>query len=73
MPNYTTRKGMLALLMNSGEYIATIEQIKREIQEAQCRAAVHFNADLILLHHSIRCVINEYKTWGNKFIINLAV
>ena len=63
---------MLALLMNSGEYIATIEQIKREIQEAQYKAAVHVNADLILLYHSIGCVINEHKTWGNKFIDNLA-
>lgn len=63
---------MLALLMNSSEYIATIEQIKREIQEAQYRAAVHVNADLILLYHSIGCVINEHKTWGNKFIDTLA-
>lgn len=60
------------MLMNSSEYIATIEQIKREIQEAQYRAAVHVNADLILLYHSIGCVINEHKTWGNKFIDTLA-
>ena len=35
-------------------------------------AAVHINADLILLYHSIGGNINEHKTWGNKFIDNLA-
>lgn len=60
------------MLMNSGEYLATIEQVKREINSAQYRMALHVNADLILLYHSIGCVINEHKEWGNKFIDNLA-
>lgn len=60
------------MLMNSSEYLATIEQVKREINLAQYRMALHVNADLILLYHSIGCVINEHKEWGNKFIDNLA-
>lgn len=60
------------MLMNSGEYLATIEQVKREINSAQYRMALHVNADLILLYHRIGCVINEHKEWGNKFIDNLA-
>jgi predicted nuclease of restriction endonuclease-like (RecB) superfamily len=60
------------MLMNSGEYLATIEQIKQEIKTAQYRAAVHVNADMILLYHSIGCVINAHKAWGNKFIDNLS-
>lgn len=60
------------MLMNSGEYLKTIEQVKQEIKCAQYRAALHVNADLVLLYHSIGCVINAHKEWGNKFIDNLA-
>lgn len=60
------------MLINSGEYLATIEQVKQEIKSAQFQAALHVNADLILLYHSIGCVINEHKAWGSKFIDNLA-
>lgn len=60
------------MLMNSNEYLATIEQVKQEIKAAQYRAAVHVNTELIMLYHSIGCVINAHKSWGNKFIENLA-
>ena len=60
------------MLINTGEYLATIEQVKREIKAAQYHAAVHVNAELIMLYHSIGCVINAHKEWGNKFIENLA-
>ncbi len=60
------------MLMNSGDYLTTIEQIKREIRAAQYRATLHVNADLLLLYHSIGLVINAHKSWGNKFIENLA-
>ncbi len=30
------------------------------------------NADMLLLYYDIGCVINEHKSWGNKFIDNLA-
>lgn len=32
----------------------------------------HVNADMLLLYYDIGCVINEHKSWGNKFIDNLA-
>lgn len=60
------------MLMNSGEYLATIEQVKQEIKSAQYQAVLHVNTDLVLLYHSIGCVINEHKAWGSKFIDNLA-
>jgi len=60
------------VLMNSSEYISIVEKIKSEITSAQYRAAVHVNADMLLLYYDIGCVINEHKTWGNKFIDNLA-
>ena len=62
----------MSVLMNSGEYLAIVEQVKREIKTAQYQASVHVNTELILLYHSIGTVINEHKTWGNKFIENLA-
>ena len=58
--------------MNTSEYLSIVENIKREITVAQYRAAVHVNTDLLLLYYDIGCVINEHKSWGNKFIDNLA-
>lgn len=60
------------MLINSGEYLETIEQIKHEIRAAQYKAALQVNRELILLYHSIGIVINEHKTWGNKFVDSLA-
>ena len=60
------------MLMNTSEYLSIVENIKREITVAQYRAAVHVNTDLLLLYYDIGCVINEHKSWGNKFIDNLA-
>ena len=60
------------MLMNSSEYLSVVDTVKREISNAQYRAAVHVNADLLLLYYDIGCIINEHKSWGNKFIDNLA-
>ena len=60
------------MLINSGEYFETIEQIKQEIRAAQYKAALQVNRELILLYHSIGTVINEHKTWGSKFVDSLA-
>ena len=61
----------MSVLMNTAEYLSIIENIKSEITAAQYRAAVHVNADMLLLYYDIGCVINEHKSWGNKFIDNL--
>ena len=60
------------MLMNNDEYLNTLESIKEEIRSAQYKAAVNVNRELILLYYQIGQVINEHKTWGNKFIDNLA-
>lgn len=52
--------------------ISIIENIKSEIRAAQYRATIHANSDLLLLYYDIGTLINEYKTWGNKFIDNLS-
>lgn len=61
------------MLINSDEYLSTIESIKQNIRTAQYRATISVNKELLLLYHSIGLVINEHKAWGNKFIENLAV
>ena len=60
------------MLMNGSEYIEIIEAIKSEIIGAQYKAALNVNRELIMLYYHIGKVINEHKTWGNKFIENLA-
>ena len=60
------------MLMNTAEYLSIIDNIKSEITAAQYRATVHVNADMLLLYYDIGCVINEHKSWGNKFIDNLS-
>lgn len=60
------------MLINSGEYFETVEQIKQEIRAAQYKATLQVNKELILLYYAIGTVINEHKTWGNKFVDSLA-
>ena len=60
------------MLMNSGEYLSIVESIKTDIKSAQYKAALSVNRELILLYYHIGKIINEHKSWGNKFIDNLA-
>ncbi len=60
------------MLMNNEEYLALIQSVRQEIQRAQYRAALQVNKELILLYYHIGRMINEHKSWGNKFIDNLA-
>lgn len=60
------------MLINNNEYIEIIGTIKNEIKNAQYKAAVSINQELIILYYNIGKVINIHKTWGNKFIENLA-
>lgn len=54
------------MLLNSNEYLSTIEQIKKEIKLAQYKAAVHVNTELIMLYHSIGCIVNDHKECGKQ-------
>ena len=60
------------MLMNSNEYLEIVKSIRDEIKVAQYKAAVSVNLELIMLYYNIGRVINEHKSWGNKFIDNLA-
>lgn len=58
--------------MNDNQYLSIIENIKQEINNSQFKAAVSVNRELVMLYYNIGLIINEHKTWGNKFIENLA-
>lgn len=60
------------MLLNSNEYLHTVETIKQEIRTAQYKATVRVNQELLILYYSIGKIINEHKVWGNKFVENLA-
>lgn len=60
------------MLINDNQYLSVIESIKTEISKAQYNAALQVNKELTLLYYNIGRIINEHKSWGNKFIDNLA-
>lgn len=60
------------MLMNNSEYLDLVQTIKQEIQQAQYKATLSVNKELIMLYYNIGKIINEHKSWGNKFIENLA-
>ena len=60
------------MLMNDNQYLSIIENIKTKIGNAQFKAALSVNRELVILYYNIGLIINENKSWGNKFIENLA-
>ena len=60
------------MLMNNNEYLDLVQMVKQEIRQAQYKATLSVNKELIMLYHGIGRIINEHKSWGNKFIENLA-
>ena len=60
------------MLINNDEYLNLVQTVKREIIQAQYKATLSVNKELILLYHGIGSLINKHKSWGNKFIENLA-
>ncbi len=60
------------MLINNNEYLNLVQSIKSEIHNAQYKATLSANKELIMLYYNIGKIINEHKSWGNKFIDNLA-
>lgn len=60
------------MLMNTNEYLEIVNDIKSNIRSAQYKAAAAANKELIMLYWNIGKIINAHKSWGNKFIENLA-
>ena len=60
------------MLMNNTEYLNLVQNVREEIRRAQYKAVLSVNKELIMLYYTIGKIINEHKSWGNKFIENLA-
>ena len=57
------------MLMNSSEYLATIEQVKQEIKAAQYKAAVHINTELIMLYSTSAASLTHIKAGAANSLI----
>jgi predicted nuclease of restriction endonuclease-like (RecB) superfamily len=62
----------VTMLLNTKEYLNLVEQIKQDIAASQRNAILSANNELVMLHWRVGCHINEHKSWGGKFIENLA-
>lgn len=55
------------------EYFEDLKKIKETIKINQNKAMVVVNSAMILNYYEIGVVINQRKTWGNKYIERLSL
>jgi len=60
------------MLINTKNYIQIVSNVKQEILLAQQRIINGANRELVALYWKVGKIINEQKSWGDKFIENLA-
>jgi predicted nuclease of restriction endonuclease-like (RecB) superfamily len=60
------------MLINDNQYLSVVVDIKEKIKQARYKATFAINQELIMLYYQIGKIINEHKSWGNKFVDNLA-
>ena len=58
--------------MEQNEYFNDLAKIKETIAENRNKAMVVVNSAMIITYYQIGTIINQRKTWGNKYIIMLA-
>ena len=54
-------------------YFEDLNKIKETINENRYKAMVIVNSAMILTYYQIGVIINERKSWGNKYIQKLAI
>jgi len=54
------------------EYFNDLNKIKEAIRQNQNKAMLYVNSQMIFTYYQIGRIINERKTWGTKYIQNLA-
>ena len=54
------------------DYFNDLNKIKETIKNNQNKAMVYVNSQMILTYYEIGTIINKRKTWGSKYIENLA-
>ena len=58
--------------MEQNEYLDDLTKIKETIRENRNKAMVVVNSAMIITYYQIGTIINQRKTWGNKYIEMLA-
>ena len=54
------------------DYFNDLNKIKETIRQNQNKAMVYVNSQMIMTYYQIGTIINQRKTWGSKYIQNLA-
>ena len=54
------------------DYFNDLNKIKETIRHNQNKAMVYVNSQMIMTYYQIGTIINQRKTWGSKYIQNLA-
>ena len=54
------------------DYFNDLNKIKETIKQNQNKAMIYVNSQMILTYYEIGTIINKRKTWGSKYIQNLA-
>ena len=54
------------------DYFNDLNKIKETIRQNQNKAMVYVNSQMIMTYYEIGSIINQRKTWGSKYIQNLA-
>ncbi len=54
------------------DYFNDLNKIKETIRQNQNKAMVYVNSQMIMTYYQMGTIINERKTWGSKYIQNLA-
>lgn len=60
------------MLANNEEYFGVLENVKREIANAQQRAVASANEEVVRLYWRVGSVLNEHSEYGKTFIESLA-
>ena len=55
------------------EYFEDLNKIKETIKTNQNKAMVVVNTSMIMNYYEIGVIINQRKTWGNKYLERLSV
>ncbi len=60
------------MLVNTQEYLKTLEQVKEEIKRTRVRAVRTVNEELVCMYWRIGNTLNMHSEWGNKYIDSLS-
>jgi len=60
------------MLINNGDYIGLLNEVKKQIRQAQYRAMLGVNREQIILYWNIGKIIIQNNKYGSSFLENLA-